>query len=440
LRCLALLQFCILVPLVLAGCAPTAIAQPQAAPAGGSLEVVQAGNPSKKTLTLTTTQPARIESLEQTPIHSKLAAYVGEVLVDYGDQVTKGQPLLKLVAPELDAELAQKHALLEQAKAEIVQAEAAQTAAQASADASRALVDQAEAGTGRSQADIERWRSELARIEQLAASGALHKQLVDETQQKHRSAEASLKETRSAVESAKAVLLRSRAEIAKSDADVVAARARQKVAEANIAQVQAQRSYLTINAPFDGVVTHRRVDPGHFVEPHGAGVPALLVVARVDKLRAFIAVPEGEAAYVDIGDPVTLEVPSLRGAEFTAKVTRTGIALTEDSRALETIVDLENAEGKLRPGLFATAKITLQVQKDVLTLPAAAVVRQNKEAFCYRLISGQAKKTPVQLGLKVGDDWEITGGLTAADLVILNKAAGLKDGQPVERLAKEAKK
>src|SRR5437879_1531840 len=70
---------------VLAGSSPSALAQPQpkagTTAAGGALEVVMAGKPTRKTLTLTTTQPARIEALEQTPIYSKLSAYVGEVLV-----------------------------------------------------------------------------------------------------------------------------------------------------------------------------------------------------------------------------------------------------------------------------------------------------------------------------------------------------------------------
>ncbi|HMC10460.1 MAG TPA: biotin/lipoyl-binding protein, partial [Pirellulaceae bacterium] len=117
-------NYCVLACLILAACQPPVSAQPKAAPAAGALEVVMAGKPVRKTLTLTTTQPARIEALEQTPIYSKLAAYVGEVLVDYGDKVKKDQPLLKLVAPELDADLAQKKALLEQARAQLLQAEA----------------------------------------------------------------------------------------------------------------------------------------------------------------------------------------------------------------------------------------------------------------------------------------------------------------------------
>ena len=431
----------LLLSLVLTGCNPRVIAQAPAAPAAsGSLEVVMAGKPARKTLTLMTTQPARVEALEQTPIYSKLAAYVAEVLVDYGDKVEKDQPLIKLFGPELDAELMQKRALLEQSRSELLQAEAGAKAAEAAVGTARAKVAQAEAGTARSQADIERWRSEFGRIEQLSASGAVNRQLVDETQQKLRSSDAALKEALAAIDAAKAGAGQSLAEAAKATADVEAAKARVRVAEANLAHIEATRSYLVLKAPYAGVVTQRRVDPGHFVQPAGASASPLVVIARVDKMRVFAAVPELEAAYVDLGDPATIEVQSLRGAEFKGQVTRTGFALDNSSRSLETIIDIDNPAGALRPGLYATAKITLQVRKDALTLPSAAVVRQGNEAFCYKLLGGKATRTPIQLGIKVGDDWEIAKGLADADTVILNKAASLKDGQPVEVLKPDAKK
>src|SRR6478752_725058 len=158
--------------------------------AGAAMEVVMVGKPVRKTLTLTTTQPARIEALEQTPIHSKLAAYVGEVLVDYGDKVKKDQPLLKLVAPELDADLAQKKSLLQQARAQLSQAEAAAKAAEAAVSTAVARAAQAEAGIDRAQSDVVRWRSEFARLNQLATSGSVNRQIVDETQQKLGAADA----------------------------------------------------------------------------------------------------------------------------------------------------------------------------------------------------------------------------------------------------------
>jgi len=421
--------------LLLVACPSGAEAQAPAAPAaGGPLEVVMAGKPVRKTLALTTTQPARIEPLEQTPIHSKLAAYVGEVLVDYGDKVTKDQPLIKLVAPEIDADLTQKRALLEQARANLLQAEAGAKAAESAVATAEAKAVQFEAGVDRAKTDLARWHSEYTRLASLANSGSFNRQIVDETQQKLGAAEASLKEAAAAIDAAKAMVQQARAEATKAIADVTGVKAQIRVADANLAHSAAEHSYLTLKAPFDGVVTVRHVDPGHFVQPAGSGGSPLLVVARSDKLRVFVSVPEMEAGYVDLGDAATVDVQSLRGVAIKGNVTRTGFALDTANRSLETIIDFDNAGGRLRPGLYATAKILLQEQKDVLTLPAAAVVRQGKDAFCYRLIGGKAVKTPIQLGIKVGDDFEVTGGLADGDKAILNKAASLKDGQPVEEL------
>ena len=421
-----------------AGCS-AAVAQPKTgAQAGGvnakrgTLEVVSVGQPARKTLALTTTQPARIEALEQTPIYSKFTAYVGEVLVDYGDKVAKNQALIKLLAPELDAAVAQRLALLEKAKAQLAQAQAGEKAAQAAIATAESKIAQTKAGIDRAQSDLNRWRSEHSRIAELANSGSINRQLLDETQQKLGTAEASLREATAAMDAAKAGVTQAQAEAAKATSDVAAAKAEVQVAEANVTQVRAEHSYLTITAPFDGVVTHRHVDPGHFVQPAGASAVPLLVIARSDKMRVFVAVPESDAVYVDVDDTVTIAAQSLRGKEIQGKVTRTGFALDVASRSLDTIIDIDNAEGRLRPGLYAVAKITLQEQKDVLTLPATAVVRQGNEAFCYRFTNGKGTKTPIQLGIKVGDEFEIVSGLAELDRVILNKASSLKDGQAVE--------
>jgi HlyD family secretion protein len=410
-------------------------AKPETAPTSSlALEVVQAGPPVQKTLTLTTTQPARLEALESTPIHAKVAAYVDKVLVDYGDPVKQNQPLVQLAAPEMEAELTQKKALLTQAQAEKEQAAAAEVAAQATVTVATAKVAQVEAGLQRSEADLARWQSEYDRMKSLAANGSINRQLVDEAQQKFSAAESATKEARAAVEATQAAVAQATSELQRTVAGTKSAQARIAVAEANMAATQAMLAYLTLAAPFDGVVTQRRVDHGHFVQPGAANAPPLLTIVRSDKIRAKIAVAEAEAGYIDVGDSIMLEVPALRQAEFKGEVNRTSFAIDPASRALEVIVDFDNPEQRLRPGMFGSAKITLDHQPDSLTLPAAAVVRQGKEAFCYLLKDKQAVKTPIQLGIKVGDDFQIVSGITAEDTVILNKANTLKDGQKVETL------
>ena len=105
-----------------------------------SLPKVVVTRPVRKPLILSTTQPARIEAYEQTPLYAKVAGYVDNVAVDIGDVVKKGDPLITLHVPELQNVVEQRQALLAQAQAEIAQAEAAELAARAAAETATAHV------------------------------------------------------------------------------------------------------------------------------------------------------------------------------------------------------------------------------------------------------------------------------------------------------------
>ena len=431
--------------LAAAGCQPSIVANvadtgSRENSGAAAVEVVTAAKPSRKTLEFVSTQPARIEALDETPLFSKLSGYVAEVLVDLGDKVEKGQPLVRLSVPEMEVELQQREALVELSMAETKQAEAAVKAAEAAVASAEAQVAQAEAGIGRTKADQERWSRELARIEQLAESGAVNRQLADETKQKFAVAEAARQEADSVVVSAKASTIQAEADVEKAKADVDAAKVRERVAQANLQYAKTMLAYADIKAPYDGVITARRVDPGHYVQPAGGSGLPLLVVARTDIVRIFAAVPEVEAPLVDLGDAVTIDVQYLGGAQVTGKVARTPWALDRSNRALETIIDIDNKDGRLRPGMYATAKIFLAERKNAITLPPAAVVREGREAFCFLAQEGKAKKHPIQLGLRVGDDFEVVSGLTGDETVILNKASALKDGQLIEAKPPEEKK
>lgn len=428
-----------------AGCQPPLVAnvgnaEPSQGAGGPSVEVVTAAKPTRKTLEFVSTQPARIEALDETPLFSKLSGYVAEVLVDLGDAVEKGQPLVRLGVPEMEVELLQRQALVELSLAETEQAQAAVKAAEAAVASAEAQVAQAEAGIGRTKADQDRWRSELARIEQLAQSGAVNRQLADETKQKFAVAEAARQEADSVVLSAKALTTQAQAGVEKAKADVDAAKVRERVAQANLQYAKTMLAYADIKAPYAGVITARRVDPGHYVQPAGGSGQPLLVVARTDIVRIFAAVPEVEAPLVDLGDAVTIEVQYLGGAPITGKVARTPWSLDRSNRALEAIIDVDNKDGRLRPGMYATARISLAERKDVITLPPAAVVREGRKAFCFLAQEGKAVKHPIQLGLRVGDDFEIASGLSGDETVILNKASALKDSQPIEARPPEPKK
>src|SRR5690606_22477712 len=126
--------------------------------------------------------------------------------------------------------------------------------------------------------------------------GSVTKKLVDETHNQLRSVQASLEEAEAGVASAEAARDEADAFIFKAEADLVAAAARLRVAQANQREAETLLNYCEIKAPFDGVITARSVDTGHYVHPANGGqnVP-LLVVARTDRVRVFVDIPETEA-------------------------------------------------------------------------------------------------------------------------------------------------
>lgn len=416
----------------------TAEATPQAQ-SGTAVDRVTAGKPVRKTLKLVTTQPGRIEAFEEAPLYPKLAGFVQEVLVDIGDLVKKDQLLIKLSIPEMLDEVKQMEALLAQAKAEVSQAEAGVKAAEATAGTAEAKVAQAAAGITRASGEYERWKAEHARLKELASGGSVTQRLVDETLNQLQAADAARQEAAANVKSAEASLRAAKANVQKSQADLVAAGARQKVAAANLARSKTLLAYAEIKAPFDGVVTQRNVDTGHYVHPvTGTAAEPLLVVAETQQVRVFVDVPEMEAPLVDAGgkpDSATVRVQSLGEEGIDGKVTRTSWSLDKSNRSLRAEIDLPNKDGKLRPGMYAKVDILLDQRDNVLTLPTTAIVRDGSDTFCCTIESGKIDRKKIELGLRSGADVEVRSGIDADETVVLARADSLIQGQSVEVIA-----
>lgn len=207
--------------------------------------------------------------------------------------------------------------------------------------------------------------------------------------------------------------------IAKSEADSQAAEARAAVAEADLAEAKTMLSYRELQAPFDGVVISREVDHGHFVQPaSGVGAKPLAAVARTDRMRVALDVPEMEAGLVDVDDPVEFRVQALRGVELQGKIARISWSLDAGNRSLRAEVDVPNVNSTLRPGMYATGVIELDRRDEALTLPASAIVRNGAEAACMVVENGKVTRRPVQPGLRVGPDVEIVSGLSETSEVV----------------------
>jgi RND family efflux transporter MFP subunit len=408
--------------------APQDAAAPKAA--GERVTKVVVVRPERGDVKKTTDQPGQVQAFETAPIQAKVAGYVESVNVDIGDRVKKGAVLATIAVPEIDAELEQKNALVRQAEADVALAKAAVAMARAEVGSARAKQVAVQAAIRRAEADVERWDSELKRIEELVRTSAITASLRDETRSKHQSAQAALAESKAQVQSAEAAVVESQAGEDRARADVAAAEARVAVANADAKKLAALVAYARIVAPFDGVVTSRSVDPGHLTRV-GADSAPLFVVARDDRVRIVVHVPEADAPGVDPGDRAQVRVQALSGQTFDGKVARISWSLDQATRTLRAEIDLPGGEGRLRPGLYAYVTIVGEEHDDVLTLPATAVVKEDGRSLCYVIRDGKAVATPIETGLNDGTRIEVRSGLKGDEQVAASPAS-LRDGQPVQ--------
>src|SRR5262249_45617562 len=361
---------------------------------------VTAAKPTQNTVRRTIELPGQIEAFEQTPVYVKIAGYIKVVRKDIGDRVKKGDLLAELWVPEMEEELKQKAALVEQTQAETELAGKAFEAAKASFETPKPMVDVEIAGRLRADAWVKRWQSEYNRLK-LTSRSTIDQQQLDETEYQLDAAKASRAEVEAKIKAAEATRDESAAKRDKAGAEVSAAKARHKVAVATHGQMAALLNYANVPAPFDGVVTVRKIDTNHFVQPAsgGKGEP-LFVVAQIDPVRIFIDVPETEASFVKDGDPARIRIKALQGQELIGKVTRNAWALDYSSakvaRTLRTEIDLDNPDGRLRPGMYAKVSLTVEREK-VLTVPASAIVTQGDQSVCFHIEDGRAVRTPVQI-------------------------------------------
>jgi RND family efflux transporter MFP subunit len=200
-------------------------------------------------------------------------------------------------------------------------------------------------------------------------------------------------------------------------------------------------AYAKIRAPYDGVVTMRKVNTGDLVQPAAGKGDWLFVVARLDPVRVVIDVPEADAALVDEKTQVSLSIPALRLPALQASVARTSWALAPGARTLRTEIDLPNKDGKYRPGTYVFARLTGE-QHAGWALPSSALVKQGDATVCFLIENGKAVRTPVQVGRGDGEFTEVLKlqrppAASWADWTgkeeVAAKAAGLSDGQAVER-------
>ena len=206
-------------------------------------------------------------------------------------------------------------------------------------------------------------------------------------------------------------------------------------AKAEVQRYQTLLAYTRITAPFDGVVTHRYVDPGALIQAGTTSETQSLPLVRVsDNYRLRLDFPVSVAYVKDIrvGDPVEVRVESLGNKSFTGTITRATLRVNEDTRTMMTEIEVPNPDLKLVPGMYAEVVLKVQRRPQVLAIPIEAVPPGQTSSVYVINDQSQIEERPVSLGLDTPTQYEVTAGLKEGELVLLGSRSQVHPGQKVE--------
>lgn len=331
----------------------------EAAPKGRPPPLVVVAKVEARDVPVEVRAPVELRPLAQADVGSKTLGYLDAVLVDRGDTVKRAQ-LVALVRPsDLPDQLVAARGTL-----------------------------------GQSQASVALAKKNVDRATQLAPSGIVSQQ-----------------------------------ELQQAQAALATAEAQEAAHKAQVAAFATRLGETRIESPLDGVVTVRRLDPGALVGPGGA--TTILSVARVDVLRVFVTIAERDVRLVKVGQKAHVEVDALPGRTIEGAVVRLAPMLDPGTRTLDAEVQIDNAKGELRPGMFGRGAIVVAVHEGAPVVPVTAVQISGGKRFAFVLKGDKVERREVATGVDDGNALEITSGITVGDEVVTTGIDVISDGTTV---------
>ena len=345
-------------------------------------------------LSSTLTVAGAFQPYQEVDLHAKVSGYVRRINVDIGDEVRAGQVIATLEVPELNAQVAAAQAQIRRSKSEIARAKNGVTLA---------------------EADDAALHAAYARLSEASARrpGLIAAQELDDARAKDQDAEAKINVAKSTLEAAQEQL---------------------GVSQAENQRVKSLEDYSTVTTPFNGVVTMRYADVGSLIQ---AGTTSdtqsmpVVKLAQSDLLRLRMPVPEEDVPFIQNGGEVRIKLQAT-GKTIAGRIIRFTRELTASTRTMLAEVDVPNPNLALSTGMTAEAAIVLQAQKNVLIVPAGAVVREDGKAYVLVVdANNHVQRKQIKTGIQAPDRVEIVQGLAEHESVIVSGQENYQPGEAV---------
>lgn len=333
-------------------------------------------------LTQTVTASGTVNAQNTVLVGTQVSGTIQSIYVDYNSRVRQGQVLARLDPSQFQAQLAQNESALAQTRAQAGAASQNALAARFSSNASSAGVVSAGANAAKARSTLVLAQQTLTRDKALLAQGFIPQSQYDADYANYVAAQTGLRAAAAAVTQSTAQTLQSDSSALGSASSADAAAAAVEASQAAVQQAQLNLSRTVITSPVDGTVVARNVSVGQTVAA-SFQTPTLFTIAQdLKKMEVDISVGESDIGNIRRGENVSFSVLAYPVQTFRGIVSQVRVNPTTVSNVVTytVIVLVDNASGKLLPGMTANANIAVARASHALVVPAQALSYQPKTA------------------------------------------------------------
>lgn len=386
----------------------------------GAVPVVRAITARPAQHTESVSMPGNIGAIQYTTIYARVDGYLKSRLVDIGDTVKKGQLLAVIDTPTVDEELAQ-------ARADLLEAKAAYDNAIAQLKEDHAKVVTAEADVDKAKTNVEYATITAKRWQDMAVRGSVSLQSRDEKVRMLDAQTADLKAQKADLKAAQAQVEVGKAEVKQAASAVVAK-------SAAVKRLEDEQGFQKVVAPFDGVITLRKVDPGALITKGSSSSNLeLYQMAKIDALRIYISVPQRVSRYMKPGMMANVNVPEYPERKFVGIVTNVSGALDPNTRTRQTEIKIDNPDHALLPGMYAEVQVTTLREEPWIRVPGTTLVTRPDGMFVVVVTKdSKVHYQPITIGRDFGEEVEVKVGLKGGEQVVVSPSDDLREGEPIK--------
>jgi len=380
---------------------------------------------SRPELKSTVTASGEVRPIQFINLTSEVGGRIEEIYVNPGDQVIKGQPLVRLDPTQLQSQqeaqaagvqmavsdVASARTAVQSAETNVQQAQQGLAAAEVGLSNARQGIVTAQTNVDREQVNLTTAQRELKRTTELVESGVSSRlefdtarDRVEQAQVSLRTAQAQLESAKITVEEAKARVNQERVRVKSAQEGVESARSGVRTSESRVSMEQArlrgetsQRSKSMQISPLTGVVADIPARVGQFALANFSTTP-LMTIADMSAINVEVNVDETEIDEVAENQPVKIKVDALGERELDGLVRqKTPLAISksdtqgaglggrvnvQEAKEFKVVIELDRSKtpdefwNALKPGMTATAVITTKVKQNVVAVPLQAIVEK----------------------------------------------------------------